>query len=608
MTINLPNPADYGAVRFPAITPLKRSDDVKSAFSKVFDDADSTEDDYAALFAAVSLGGRRNQAVARLRSLMKTVPHFEQKDIARVEKRGIEMSTNFDVASKASQERARSEGLVEAASGLTDKAHPSWDISDPLGDTMEEAIATLSKRWRLINLVGKVRFIRVSDPKALSPQDISVEPMTTSDFTRFHEDRVIYDEDEKKDVNPATAFVPLAKRLSGVGFAPPPMQLGDNFYNLYRGRKIDPQPGVCERLKTFIRHTVCKDRDDLFKFVWLWMAHLVQRPGEKPQTALVLRGQGGCGKSTFGLILEGLAAPYSMTIAEPEHVTGRFAGSHLATCILAVCTEALFAGDPKINGKLKSLVTSDMILAEAKGLQPIQMQSCLRLYFDSNNERVVPIDGNGSERRYLVMEVNDDHMNDNSYFEPIYKELQNGGLEALTYELMNYDPVEDGLRWEDVRIAPDTPERHKMRWHSMRPVERAIIQMIEDGCVTIKAGSGQTFRYKFEEGSVIRLPQAELRAHLSPTINQHTANDGDLRKLFSEIWGEIISTASGQEFLTIKSGRGKILCEEFVSSSDPQADEWHKVKRDAVRFFELPPVEVLRSVLNERYGRASLDD
>lgn len=104
------------------------------------------------------------------------------------------------------------------------------------------------------------------------------------------------------------------------------------------------------------------------RFLWLWMAHMVQRPGEKPGTAIALRGKGRCGKSTFGLLLQKLVSPYALALAHEENVTGRFANENLSTAILAVCTEALFAGGPGVDGKIKSQVTSPTLMVEPKGL------------------------------------------------------------------------------------------------------------------------------------------------------------------------------------------------------------------------------------------------
>jgi hypothetical protein len=592
--------SEYGAVVEVLVERLSTPKKVETAFAKVTENLNSGEDDYVALFAGVDLAGGKRGASNRLFELLKSEGQYKTNDLARLKKLGSALAKEKGAEFAARRAQQTSQKLDAAADGETGLAHPSWDIADPLGDTMEEALATLAKRWRVVSIGGKVRFLNVPDPSQLSAQKVAIETMSKADFILYHEDRKVFE--GKELINPATPYVERALRLSGIEFAPPPVHVLSSTYNLYRGREITPNEGSCEHIKHFIRHTVCKDRENLFRFVWLYLAHLVQRPGEKPQTAIVLRGLGGCGKSTFGLVLERLAAPYSLTISEEEHITGRFAGAHLATSLVAICTEALFAGDPKVNGKIKNLVTSDTILVEPKGLPVVQMRSYVRLYFDSNNERVVPIDGNGSERRYLVMEVNDDHKNDRKYFDPIYEELYGQGSDALAHELANYDPAEDGLRWEDIRIAPDTPERRRMRYHSMRPVERAIIRLVEDGTVTMKTESGQAFRYEFEDGKPIRLPRAELRDFLGSHMNRHEAKDGDIEHLMNDIFGERVQSVEGVGHVTVRKLRGNVECLEYMRAV-ASGDDWTGTTRKSVYCFEFPPIEVLRSVIAEKYPR-----
>ena len=597
-----PHPQDYGATYSARVEFLGTPRKVEQAFADTCGGPRSGEEDYAALFAGVELGGSKGLTMERLLELIKSEGRYNSNDIARLKKQGSALAKEKRAEIAKVREMESSKRLCAAMNDGFELAHPSNDIADPLGDTMEEAIATLAKRWRVVSVSGKVRFLHVPNSDDLTERKIALETMSRADFELFHEDRKI--RSGKDYVNPAEVFVEHAPRYSGIEFAPPPVEPPGNAYNLYRGRSVVPQPGNCEHIKGFILNTVCRGREDLFRFVWLYLAHLVQRPGEKPQTAIVLRGEGGCGKSTFGLVLERLSAPYCLTISEEEHVTGRFAGAHLATSLAAVCTEALFAGDPKVNGKIKSLVTSETILVEPKGLPVVQMPSYTRLFFDSNNERVVPIDGNGSERRYLVMEVNDDHKNDAAYFDPIYSELNGEGISALAWELMNYDPATDNMRWQDLRVAPDTPERRRMRWHSMRPVERSIIRMIEDGMVVMRSASGQTFRYTFEPGKPIRLPQPELRLHLASSMNRHEARDGDIKELFEGMFGETVPGLDGTEYIAVQTPRGTIKCEEFVASSDAKGDKWDSISRSRIRCFELPPVEVLQSVLANKFNRS----
>lgn len=595
------HPSDYGATKKIDLKFLSTLKKVEVAFKNAAENEQAGDLDFISLFAGVAKAGNKSGATKRLKELFKADGRYNNSELVSLKAQAKSLLAEANAAVAAEEREQQKAEALEAMDGELDFAHPSWDIAAPLGSTLKEAIATLNKRWRVVSVGGKVRLVRVPDPANLLANTVVIETMSKPDFVMFHADRCVLV--KKNWVNPALIFADSAQRYSTFEFTPPPLAASENAYNLYRGRKLIALQGDCEILKHFIHHTVCRDRDNLFRYVWLYLAHLVQRPGEKAQTAIVSRGPGGCGKSSFGILMERLVAPYSLTISDEEHVTGRFAGQHLCTALVAVCTEALFAGDPKVNGKIKNLVTAETILVEPKGLPVVVMPSYTRFFFDSNNERVVPIDGNGSERRYLVMEINDDHKDDHAYFDLVYEQLYGDGLAALVWELENYDPSSDGLSWGDLRTAPATPERRKMRWHSMRPVERAIIRMIEDGGVTMKTESGQTFRYSFEDGKAIRLPQAELRRFLGASMNRFEAKDGDIADLMIEIFGEFVTDAQGSEHVMVKTLRGTIDCEEYISGAEATGDEWDKLKRTKVRCFEFPPVGILMKALSERYNR-----
>ena len=161
------------------------------------------------------------------------------------------------------------------------------------------------------------------------------------------------------------------------------------------------------------------------------------------------------------------------------------------------------------------------------------------------------------------------------------------------------------MSWNDLRSAPNTPERRKMHWHTTSRVKRSVVRMIEDGVVTMKTESGQTFRYDFETGESFRLPQSELRRFLRSSMNEYDATDGDLKELMFEIFGETVTDSDGYEHTTCLDRRGVIECEEYSTELD--GDDWKKIKRASVRFFEFPPVELLRGAIRERFNRGEED-
>ena len=282
--------------------------------------------------------------------------------------------------------------------------------------------------------------------------------------------------------------------------------------NLWQGYRVErSSPGSCEKLKEFIRDIICGGREDVHEWLWMWLAHAAQWPGEKPGSALVLQGEGRTGKSYFAGLLTRIFAPHTVFADNPNHVAGQF-NKHLATAVLLISDEALFGGDPRISGQIKSLVTSTTQRIEAKGVDSVEMPSFLRAVFIGNPKRVVPIEANGSERRYLCLTVPTTRQDDTAYFAELEAEVQAGGLAGLLAELRAYVPA-DG--WAGVRSAIETTERARMRRLSLPPGIRAMIDAIEDGVIELREEAGTGIRYELDDDAETRVERKHMRAFVA---------------------------------------------------------------------------------------------
>ena len=122
---------------------------------------------------------------------------------------------------------------------------------------------------------------------------------------------------EEKVTYPKIAPAWLAHKdrrtYDGVEFFPArgPEQGTPKYFNLWRGFSVHPTPEILalspkeRRLKyaVFYDHlttNICSGDPAVFKWVWHWFAHILQRPRERVGTALVLRGKMGVGKTVAG--------------------------------------------------------------------------------------------------------------------------------------------------------------------------------------------------------------------------------------------------------------------------------------------------------------------
>ncbi|WP_288940989.1 primase-helicase family protein [uncultured Roseovarius sp.] len=507
--------------------------------------ANAGADHFAAIYAGICKAGEGGRAVAKWGELAKG--HLDANRRKAAEKRGRDMLSEEKAARAAEKAEERHASYADALEGDPDNV--SLDPAEPLGDDIETALATLGHRYAPCDLGGAFRIVRKPDLNAFNSDfDSTIAVYRKEDFLNLHLDRQIMEGD--KLVNPAQTFLETAKRKSGLVFAPPPTVPGENDFNMYQGRKLKGVPGRYgdERdfpvLYDFLLRIVCDGSEEKLDWLLLWMAHLVQRPGEKPGTGIIGIGKGGIGKGRFGALLSKLAAPHFKQLENEAHVTGQFAGEHISKCVLVQVPEAVFGANPKVSSALKSMLDSTTIPVEVKGYSLIIMPSFARFYFDSNEAVPVLIEMNGSERRYFVLLFSSAEKGNSEFFADLTAAIEGEEMAMLVAYLERYVPALAGFTWSDVRTAPETPERRVMGWHSMRPGERRLLNVLRDTEVTLRVdGCDETFSAG-KDG--LRVPVAAFRSYIEAAGNKHNAEGSDVVGMVKRLLGVEITEKRGR--------------------------------------------------------------
>ncbi|WAR46953.1 primase-helicase family protein [Methylomonas rapida] len=229
---------------------------------------------------------------------------------------------------------------------------------------------------------------------------------------------------------------PERAEYAGMVFLPGENEPG--YLNLWQGWGCAPGEGQCGLYLAFVHEVICSGDDDLYDYILNWCAHLVQRPQELPETALVFRGREGIGKNTF---IEPLARivgqEHYLMLSSLNQVTGRFSG-HLANALLIFCNESVWGGDKSAQGVLKSMITDPVQPIEYKGRDLSMVRSFRRCIFATNEQWAVP--RGADDRRYVITDVSDERKGDWAYFQALNKEMrEEGGTEALMAYLLGRD-------------------------------------------------------------------------------------------------------------------------------------------------------------------------
>jgi hypothetical protein len=262
----------------------------------------------------------------------------------------------------------------------------------------------------------------------------------------------------------------------GIAFEPGgPLDVPDDTLNLWRGFGVKPQQGDWSLLRIHILNVLCSGRQDLFDYLLGWMAHAVQHPDEPIGVAIALRGPQGAGKGIIARTFGRIFGSHFAHIANGEQLTGRFNAS-VATSVVVFLDEAFWAGEKKAEGVLKALITEPRLQLEAKFRDPIMVNNHLHIIVASNSNWFVPA-GIG-DRRWFILDVADTFagFGHEAYWDPLYTEIENGGAEAMLYDLRTMD-----LTGFNPRTIPHTAAKAHQQVLSLNGTPAWLYDVLQEG-------------------------------------------------------------------------------------------------------------------------------
>ncbi|NNM43015.1 MAG: hypothetical protein HKM07_01555 [Chlamydiae bacterium] len=294
-----------------------------------------------------------------------------------------------------------------------------------------------------------------------------------SSILTLYENEVVEIDEKRKSKAQIWFKSPRRRTFKAIVFNPKiPGHYGEN-YNIWKGFSVEPIKGDCFLFWEHVRDIICCGKESHYLYVRKWLSHLVQKPWVIA-TALVLRGKQGTGKGIFVNTIGKLFGPHFAPLASLDQILGRF-NSHLMNAILVFADEAIWGGNKKEIGALKSLITEPKLFIEAKGKDGFWIENFKHLIVSSNEAWVVHLDPD--DRRFFVLDVSSDRKEDTSYFNAIISQLDNGGLEALMHDLLNED-----LSGFDPKIMPENFAGFDMKLESAPSIDRFIYASLKEGC------------------------------------------------------------------------------------------------------------------------------
>lgn len=161
----------------------------------------------------------------------------------------------------------------------------------------------------------------------------------------------------------------------------------------------------------------------------------------------------------------------------PDLLTQKF-NAHFEKAIFAHVEEAYWAGSKQDKGALQALITSETTTLERKGIDPITIESFVRLFLTTNEDWVVP--ASTDERRYAVFNVSNRRIGDRQYFDALYSKMKNGEAPAFLDYLLNYD-ISDF----EVRDVPQTEALIEQKLATLLGMDRWWYDVLSDGALPV---------------------------------------------------------------------------------------------------------------------------
>jgi hypothetical protein len=246
---------------------------------------------------------------------------------------------------------------------------------------------------------------------------------------------------------------------------------GMKYINTYRGlpyKQVDI--GKCDLILSFIRDIICDGDEEANVYVLNYLSHMLQFPSHRPTVAIVLRGEQGAGKSTFGQIVGRLlgtskeTAGYFASFGTLDKVLGKF--NVMLTSKLAIFIEELeITKSRTMENALKNLITEPTLMIEPKGKEQYVENNYARILGGTNHNHIWNV--SKDERRLTLLNISNAHANDGMYFGPLYAEIKNiDSFRAFFSFLMQWNvdhdlvrkPLRNQARAEQA-IATKTPNK-----------------------------------------------------------------------------------------------------------------------------------------------------
>lgn len=285
-------------------------------------------------------------------------------------------------------------------------------------------------------------------------------------------------------------------------------QLGRDGVNTYIPVPIDAVPGDVSPWLRHMENLLPYESDR--KIYYEYLAHNVKFRGFKIPWSPMLQSAEGAGKSFFQELMELILGEMYVYTPKAEELvnSGSTFNAWMRAKLMIVVNEIKVDERRELIEILKPMISDKRVEVQSKGIDQEMEDNPANWLFFSNYKDAVPI--NKSSRRYAIfysaIQSEDDlrarGMVD-KYFPNLFQWLRNGGHRHIAHWLLNYP-----IGYQEIAMrAPDTTSKPEALRQSYGPIERLIVNAIEDQLSGFRNGwASVTAVLKLAKAQGLRVP------------------------------------------------------------------------------------------------------
>jgi hypothetical protein len=252
---------------------------------------------------------------------------------------------------------------------------------------------------------------------------------------------------------------------------------------------VSPELYKNSLLRENLRKYLCNgdEEPENFTFIEKHTAHLIQKPYERCDMAIIMTGSQGTGKDLWCTHLSKMIGlEYFLDISSMSLLFKDFNSTH-GRKLLVKLNEISDKGEHfDKHNQLKEKITATRIRIEPKGFDAYYLENYARYYGFSQHDNIVMVEN--TDRRFMMIKTNNEKANDQEYFSKILKEsedplmIQSSFNYYANLDITDFNPrVFPNTNYRDDQKIQSLPYQFKFFYYLFENhTEQTYIRLISD--------------------------------------------------------------------------------------------------------------------------------